>query len=126
MRTRLTIVLASLASALVLFLVGLGSALATAECARHPSQVVAQSMLRTVHERLCFRQNAWLSGKDRHYGLIVTQVACGGTYFEHWWLQRKTLSASAPWLVVDERRGTIDRRAGCTRVQRVPADLRCK
>jgi hypothetical protein len=123
---RFATALASAASLLVLFVLGLGSALATVDSARHPSQAVAKSMLRTVHERLCFKQNAWLSGKNRHYGLIVTQVACGGTNFEHWWLHRKTLTASAPWKVVDEHRGTIDKRAGCTRVKRVPADIRCK
>jgi hypothetical protein len=111
--------------ALLLAASGLGASLAI-RGARHPSAALTRSMLQAVHERLCFKQNAWLSGSDRHYGLIVTQVACGGTYFEHWWLHRKTLSASAPWQVVDERRGTIDRRAGCTRVKRVPADLRCK
>jgi hypothetical protein len=126
MRIRFTTALACAASLLVLFVLGLGSALATVDSTRHPSQAVVKSMLRTVHERLCFKQNAWLSGKDRHYGLIVTQVACGGTYFEHWWLHRKALTASAPWQVVDERRGTIDRRAGCTRLKRVPADIRCE
>jgi len=83
-------------------------------------------MLRAVHERLCFKQNAWLSGNNRHYGLIITQVTCGGTYFDHWWLRRKSLSAKAAWTVVDERRGTNDKLAGCTHVKRVPADIRCK
>jgi phage shock protein E len=103
-----------------------GRKLATARSAGHPSAAVRQSMLRAVHERLCFKQNAWLSGSDSHYGLVITQVACGGTYFDHWWLRRKRLSAAAPWTVLDERRGTIDRRAGCTRAKRVPADIRCK
>jgi hypothetical protein len=126
MRTRLatTLVLATCAFGLVVAVVG--SALAAANCARHPSATVTRSMLGTVHERLCFERNAWLSGKDRHYDLIITQVACGGSHFDHWWLHRKRLSATAPWTVVDERRGTIDRRAGCTRVKRVPADIRCK
>jgi hypothetical protein len=83
-------------------------------------------MLRAVREQLCFKQNAWLSGSNRHYGLVITQVSCGGTYFDHFWLQRKSLSASAAWTVVAERRGTNDRLAGCTHVKRVPADIRCK
>jgi hypothetical protein len=114
-------------TALVIVLAGVvGSALAAVRCARHPSQIVTQRMLRSVHGRLCFSQNAWLSGKDRHYGLVVTQVACGGTYFDHWWLQRTSLESNATWTVVDERRGTNDRLAGCTKVKRVPADIRCK
>jgi hypothetical protein len=119
-------VLACLASLPALLVLGLGPALAVTERARHPSQVVAQSMLRTVHEQLCFKQNAWLSGNDSRYGLITTQVACGGTHFDHFWLQRKSLSAKAAWTVVDERRGKNDRLAGCTHVKRVPADIRCK
>ena len=111
---------------LVLALAAVGSALALAGSARHPSQAVTRSMLRSIHERLCFSQNAWISGANRHYGLLVTQVACGGTYFDHFWLQRKSLSSQAAWTVVDERRGTNDRRAGCTKVKRVPADILCK
>jgi len=111
--------------ALLLVASGLGASAAT-RGARHPSAAVTRSMLRAVHERLCFKQNAWLSGSDRHYGLIVTQVSCGGSYFEHWWLRRKSLSAKAAWTVMNERRGTIDKRAGCTSVKRVPADIRCK
>ncbi len=126
MRRRLATVLACLASLSALLVLGLGPALATTEGARHPSQVVAQSMLRAVHEQLCFKQNAWLSGKDPHYGLVITQVACGGTYFDHFWLQRKSLSAKAAWTVVDERRGKNDRLAGCTHIKRVPDDIRCK
>jgi hypothetical protein len=124
MRTRLATGLALCAFGLVAAVVG--SALAAADSARHPSAAVRRSMRGAVHERLCYQRNAWLSGKDRHYGVIITQVACGGSNYEHWWLHRKHLSAAAPWTVVDERRGTIDRRAGCARVKRVPADIRCK
>lgn len=128
MRRRLSgiLVCVALALALALAAAAVGSALAVAESARHPSQAVTRSMLRSVHERLCFSQNAWISGTNRHYGLLVTQVACGGSYFDHWWLQRKSLSSDAAWAVVDERRGTNDKRAGCTKVKRVPADIRCK
>jgi hypothetical protein len=125
MRKRLTtsLVLATCAFGLV---AAIGSALAATRYAGHPSVTATRTMLSTVHERLCYEQNAWLSGKDRHFGVIITQVACGGSHFEHWWLHRKSLSATAPWTIVDERRGTIDRRAGCTRAKRVPPDIRCK
>jgi hypothetical protein len=83
-------------------------------------------MVRSVHQQLCYPQNAWLSSSNRHYGLIITQVACGGSNYDHWWLYRKSLAATAPWTVLDERTGRIDRRAGCTSVKRVPADIRCK
>ncbi|HEY5159583.1 MAG TPA: hypothetical protein VII83_00800 [Gaiellaceae bacterium] len=125
MRTRLatSLVLATCALGVV---AAVGSALAATRCAGHPSATATRTMLSTVHERLCYEQNAWLSGKNPHFGLIITQLACGGSHFEHWWLHRTSLSATAPWTVVDERRGTIDRRAGCSRVKRVPADIRCK
>lgn len=126
MRTRLTGTFACVALVLVFATAAVGSALAVAESARHPSQAVTRSMLRSVHERLCFSQNAWISGTNRHFGLVVTQVSCGGTYFDHFWLQRKSLSAAAAWTVLDERRGTNDKRAGCTKVKRVPADIRCR
>ena len=118
-------VLACATFALLLAASGLGAA-AAPRGAKHPTAAVTRSMLRIVHEQLCFKQNAWLSGRDRHYGLIITQVSCGGTYFDHWWLHRKSLSVNAPWTVLSERRGTIDKRAGCTSVKRIPADIRCK
>ena len=111
---------------LALAVTGAGSALAARAAAVHPSAAVRQSMMHAVHEKLCYRQNAWLSGRDTHYGEVVTQVACGGTWFEHWWLYRKTLSANSAWKVLAERRGTIDKPAGCTKLKRVPADIRCK
>ena len=125
MKTRLATTLVLALCALGALVAVVSSALA-ADCARHPSAAVTRSMKSAVHERLCFQRNAWVSGKDRHYGLIITQVACGGSHYEHWWLHRKRLSASARWTILDERRGTIDRRAGCTRAKRVPADIRCK
>lgn len=125
-RRRLASILVLATCALALAAGVVESVLAASTHARHPSVAVRRSMVRAVQQRLCFRQNAWLSGSDRHYGLIITQVACGGSYYNHWWLFRRSLSAAATWTVVDERVGKIDRRASCSTAKHIPADIRCK
>ena len=74
---------------------------------------------------LCYAQNAWLSGLDRRYGVVVTQGACGGSVYLHLWLKRGAITSGAPWRVLGERSGTIDKPAGCIALKSVPADIRC-
>jgi hypothetical protein len=52
-------------------------------------------MVRAVEGRLCYRQNAWVSRRDPHYGVIITQVACGGSHYDNGWLRRGRLAANA-------------------------------
>jgi hypothetical protein len=106
-RPAIALLVAALASSV-------SAGLAAPSGAGHPSTAVARSMVRAVEGRLCYRQNAWVSRRDPHYGVIITQVACGGSHYDHWWLRRGRLAANARWTVVDEKQGTIDDPAGCT------------
>jgi hypothetical protein len=93
----------------------------------HPTRAETTAMLRAVPigQLQCFPETAWISGVDRHYGVIVTQAACGASVYVHQWVRRQTVSPRAAWETVTQRSGTIDHPAGCTKAQHVPSDIRC-
>ena len=93
----------------------------------HPNAAEQKAMRKAVPagQHLCYPQNAWISGTNPHYAVIVTQATCGGSTYVHQWLRRAALSVSAGWTVVSVRSGTIDHPAGCTRSPVIPADIKC-
>jgi hypothetical protein len=92
----------------------------------HPTAAELRAILKVLPgQKLCFLQNAWISGRDRRYAVIVTQSTCGATLYNHSWLQRRAPSSSGPWAIVSRRSGTIDHPAGCAPSKAVPADIRC-
>ncbi len=91
-----------------------------------PSRAELRSLLRLLPgQKLCFPQNARISGTDRRYAVVVTQAACGATLYNHTWLKRRSPSRPGPWSIVGRRSGTIDRPARCVKAHEVPADIRC-
>ena len=93
----------------------------------HPTKTERSTMERAVPigQMLCYPETAWISGSDRHYGVLVTQATCGATVYVHQWLRRQAVSPTASWQTVTQRSGTIDDPAGCAKTPLVPADIRC-